>query len=371
MNFHYVAAEHLCRYHKYILQVFLRGFLFLIPLNSINTTNSLPPPPSSLHPIPSPPLPRLGASLFKMDYDQGLRIACFYGMILEVESLLWMEADASTVLLNTRDRGSAFHASVNPAVRDGINELLAESSDECGGSGGGGDGTGGGNGVAAAVAREAAAALSAAQACVSPSGTLASDSSGWTSSGDSSIVVPGYQSSAGSSTESDVGGGGGGDLPGDTRVSRPREDRASCDRFGRQSFGLAYYEAGADDDEDLDDMEAFVVPSLLSLENDLIRERDNTGGGNSSYADGSTVSSAASVMRRWGARVLGAASTSNNNSSSRPAAEKENTAAVAAVAVLQKVPPGPGVRERARAKFADVIKWASSPRARKGGVVAG
>ncbi|CAN0009880.1 unnamed protein product, partial [Scytosiphon promiscuus] len=71
-----------------------------------------------------------GASLFRMDYDQALRIACFYGMIIEVESLLWMEADPASVLFNHRDRGTAFHPSVNPAVRDGVNELLAESSEE-------------------------------------------------------------------------------------------------------------------------------------------------------------------------------------------------------------------------------------------------
>lgn len=285
-----------------------------------------------------------------MDYDQGLRIACFYGMVLEVESLLWMEANASAVRLNTRDRGSAFHARVNSAVRDGINELLAESSDECSsGSGTAGDGVATTT-AAATATREAAAAWSTGQMCASPSGTLASDSSGWTSSGDSSVAAGGYQSSAGSSTESEMS---------EARVNRPREDRASCDRFGRQSFGLAYYEAGDDDDEDLDGMEAFVVPSLLSLENDLIRERDNNGGHSSNYADGSTVSSAAATMRRWGARVLGATA-----SNGRSAAESQD------LAVLQKVPVGPGVRERARAKFVDVIKWASSPRGRRG-VMAG
>ncbi|CAM9573097.1 unnamed protein product, partial [Ectocarpus sp. 8 AP-2014] len=213
-----------------------------------------------------------GASLFRMDFDQALRIACFYGMILEVESLLWMEADASAVLFNHRDRGTAFHPTVNPAVRDGINELLSDSdsgADDNDNADGGSNrrSTGGGGGAAAAAAlraaREAAAAWGAGDAgCASPSKTMASSAStstGWTSGAESSSCRDGgggygggYQSSsAASDIDSSVGG------------------RGSV----RPSFGLGREDLPSESSEEEDDIgadedDAFVLPSMLTLEND-------------------------------------------------------------------------------------------------------
>lgn len=290
----------------------------------------------------------VGASLFRMDYDQALRIACFYGRVVEVESLLWMEADPSSVLFNHRDRGAVFHASVNSAIRDGINELLTESS-----NGGGG---GGGNGAATVAAREAATAWGGGDTgCLSHGGTtMGSASSGWTSAGDSSRV-------GGAS-----GGGGGGYQSSSAATSdrdccSPIDHRRGSSNGGgggrvRVSFGLAMDDAGEEhENDDIDDEDdAFIVPSMSSLENDLIREGDAVGNGSGCHGDASMPSAAAAVVRRWGLRMKSAA----------PGVKGGDRAESAPVVVVNKGAGLGGVKERARAKFAGVIRWASSPRAR-------
>ncbi|CAM9293926.1 unnamed protein product, partial [Laminaria digitata] len=207
-----------------------------------------------------------GASLFRMDYDQALRIACFYGMVVEVEKLLWMEAEPSSVAFNHRDRGSAFHNSVNPAVRDGVNALLNESN---GDSDSDGDGTDGSS-ARVALAKEAAAAWGAAAECMSPTGTLRSSTStgtGWTSGGESSS-----RGDAGSSVASEKEG----QQPagGDGHESCSARVRQALGFLGRDGEDERKEEEYGSEDDDENDTESFVLPSLVSLENDLIREGD-------------------------------------------------------------------------------------------------
>lgn len=322
-----------------------------------------------------------------MDYDQALRIACFYGMIIEVESLLWMEADPASVLFNHRDRGTAFHPSVNPAVRDGVNELLSESSEEEAAAAE--DGPDGrrrstvGEGAAAAAAlkaaREAAAAWEEAGGGESgnPNGSSAASTatSGWTSGGgDSSSCRDGggYQSS---SAASDDGGAGGG-------------------RRVRPSFGLGREDLPTEEEEDdvIDESDdAFILPSMLTLENDLIREdgsfyANNAGqgknnknsfvrSGSSSVAAAGAAASLASTgavaaMRRFGQRVREGvagpttAGTRGRADSSDSGGVEEDGGGGSGGGDCPVSPTHGLVRakEKARAKLAGVIKWAQSPR---------
>lgn len=322
-----------------------------------------------------------------MDFDQALRIACFYGMILEVESLLWMEADASAVLFNHRDRGTAFHPTVNPAVRDGINELLSDGDNGVDDDDNGADGssnrrsTGGGGAAAAAAlraAREAAAAWGAGEpGCASPSKTMASSAStstGWTSGAESSCCRDGggdghgggYQSSSvASDIDSSVGG-----------------------RNVRPSFGLGREdlpgESEEEDDIGTDEDDAFVLPSMLTLENDLIREGSFyasaggkgggcIGGGRNSTdgaaaADASLASTGAvAAMRRFGQRVkegvVGpAAAAAGTGVSDGDDGNGGGDSGGGSSSVSPSHGGGGSLKDKARAKLAGVVKWAQSPR---------
>lgn len=291
-----------------------------------------------------------------MDYDQALRIACFYGMIVEVESLLWMEAEPSSVLYNHRDRGTAFHSSVNPAVRDGINRLLAESS------------TAGADGDESAIraAKEAAAAWGGAgamQGCESPCGTTttaSSASSGWTT--DSSRAGGGtYQSSSVGSEEENSS----------TLLFCPYDDDGAR---ARGAYGLAKEEEGdeaddrdiiGEDDEDDDEDDAFLIPSMFSLENDLVREADSRR--NSLHAEAAasmmSMTGTAAAMRRWGQRVRGGATGNAGDPMARRAAVADKRGSSPTLNAGMGLE---GVKERARAKIIGVMKWASSPRSRGG-----
>ncbi len=306
-----------------------------------------------------------------MDYDQALRIACFYGKIIEVESLLWMEADPSSVLFNHRDRGTAFHPSVNPAVRDGINDLLSDSS---GAGAGVADAdsrrsTGGGAAAAAALkaAREAAAAWGGDGDGGSPAknpASSASTSTGWESSS-CSLVSDGNESA-----ESGGGGGGGGDA-----------------RRVRPSFGLGREDLGGEDDEDDigSDDDAFVMPSMLTLENDLIRAGSyfgngdgagngksnkkssaNLNGGNKGAAADTSLASTGAVaaMRRFGQRVREGVtgSSSSRGSDGSASTSTSNTSGGGRSSSASVSPTSGNLKDKARARFAGVMKWAQSPR---------
>eukprot|EP00752_Nemacystus_decipiens_P012789 g11325.t2 len=315
------------------------------------------------------------ASLFRMDFDQALRIACFYGKIIEVESLLWMEADASSVLFNHRDRGTAFHPTVNPAVRDGINDLLSDSSgvDAAHADQDSRRSTGGGAAAAAALkaAREAAAAWGGeGGGCASPTKTMASSAStstGWTSGGESSSFrgVGDQGSSVASDCGGDEGGGGGGGggVEGATRRVRP-------------SFGLGREDLAAEDEEDDigSEDDAFVMPSMLTLENDLIRQGSFCANGNGNSGNGTDAplasTGAVAALRRFGQRVRdgvtgsagwrGSSSSDTSGSSSGSSSNKDGSRGSSA-----SVSPSNGngnLKDKARAKFAGVMKWAQSPR---------
>ena len=291
-----------------------------------------------------------------MDYDQALRIACFYGTVVEVESLLFMEAAASSVAFNQRDRGSTFNASVDSAVRDGINALLNESSD-CDASG---SDT---SRKSVALAKEAAVAWGAA-------GTLRSSTStgtGWTSGGKSSSKGGdgGFQSS---SVESDRGDDG--------RQQQPARDfHESCGVRVRQVLGFArdgenVKEAGCKSEDD--DTESFILPSLVSIENDLIREGDAGIFG----VETSVPTRAAVAVRRWGQRVTGGGG--GGGGGGRAWAKKESAQRVAggggggrawarkeSAAAMNKRAGLGVVKVSARATFAGVVKWATSPKGRR------
>lgn len=319
-----------------------------------------------------------------MDFDQALRIACFYGKILEVESLLWMEADASSVLFNHRDRGTAFHPTVNPAVRDGINDLLSDSSgvDAAAADEDSRRSTGGGAAAAAALkaAREAAAAWGGdgghvGGGCASPTKTMgssASTSTGWASGGDSSSCRDiGDQDS---SVASDSGGAG----DGATKRVRP-------------SFGLGREDVAAEDEEDDDigsEDDAFVMPSMLTLENDLIRQGSYYANGNGSSGNNNNTNSnnnadaplastgAVAALRRFGQRVRDGVTASTGSRGSSSSSSDGSTSISGGGSSSSRttrsdggssgsVSPSNGsgnLKDKARAKFAGVIKWAQSPR---------
>lgn len=288
-----------------------------------------------------------------MDYDQALRIACFYGMVVDVEKLLWMEAEPSSVAFNHRDRGSAFHTSVNSAVRDGVNALLNESSAGAI-DGNGADGTS----STVALAKEAAAAWEAAAACASPTGTLRSSTStgtGWTSGGESSSRGGdggGYQSSSVASEREDGRRAGGGD------------GHENCSARVRQALGFLGRDRederkeDYDSNDDDDDTESFILPSLVSLENDLIRE----GHAGIFGVETSVSTRAAAAVRKWGQRVTGGGGggrMAGGGSGGRGWDRKESAANVSKGAGLGVV------KDRAKATFAGVIKWATSPKGRR------
>lgn len=322
-----------------------------------------------------------------MDFDQALRIACFYGKILEVESLLWMEADVSSVLYNHRDRGTAFHPTVNLAVRDGINDLLSDSSgvDAAAADDDSRRSTGGGAAAAAALkaAREAATAWGGGEGggCASPTRTMASSAStstGWTSSGEESSSCSGVASERDDDSSSGGGGGGGG-----ARRVRP-------------SFGLGREDLAAEGEEDDigSEDDAFVMPTMLTLENDLIREGsyhtngtvgDNHNNNSRSSAEAPLESTGRlAALRRFGQRVRvgvtgsagtrGSASSSDasgstsggssgSTSNSTVTAGKDGRSSDSVSPRNSPVSPINGnLKDKARAKFAGVIKWAQSPR---------
>eukprot|EP00903_Cladosiphon_okamuranus_P005697 g5658.t1 len=316
-----------------------------------------------------------GASLFRMDFDQALRIACFYGKIIEVESLLWMEADSSSVLFNHRDRGTAFHPTVNPAVRDGINDLLSDSSgvDAAHADEDSRRSTGGGAAAAAALkaAREAAAAWGGDEGhvggeCASPTKTMASSAStstGWASGGDSSSFsmsrdIGDQDSSVAGDSDSGRGGGCGGD------------EGEGAPRRVRPSFGLGREDLASEDEEDDigSEDDAFVMPSMLTLENDLIRQGSfyangagDKGNNNGNNADAPLASTGAvAALRRFGQRVregvTGSAVSRGSSEASGSTSSGGNSGSVS-----QSNGNG-NLKDKARAKFAGVIKWAQSPR---------
>lgn len=322
-----------------------------------------------------------GASLFRMDFDQALRIACFYGMIIEVESLLWMEADVSSVLFNHRDRGTAFHPTVNPAVRDGINDLLSDSSgvDAAAADPDSRRSTGGGAAAAAALkaAREAAAAWG-------EEGDVGRNSLGGKTAASSASTSTGWASGADSSSCRD-GGSSGSNMDGSSG--------SNGDRRVRPSFGLGREDLAAEDDEDgiSSDDDAFVMPTMLTLENDLIREgsyhvsgmitngngnvnNSNQGAGNNTHiADGGSLASTGAVaaMRRFGQRVrqgvTGSAGARSPDSNGGGSGGSGNSGSSDNEGDSRPGPVSPGiglgrVKDRARAKFAGVIKWAQSPK---------
>ena len=323
-----------------------------------------------------------------MDFDQALRIACFYGKIIEVESLLWMEADASSVLFNHRDRGTAFHPTVNPAVRDGINDLLSDSSgvDAAHADEDSRRSTGGGAAAAAALkaAREAAAAwggdagLAGGGGCASPTKTMASSAStstGWASSGGESSSYRDVGDQGSSAASDSGGGGGGGGIDGATRRVRP-------------SFGLGREDLAAEDEEDDigSEDDAFVMPSMLTLENDLIRQGQGSfcangpGAGAGSGNNGSSTDAplaatgAVAALRRFGQRVRdgvtgsggsrGSSDTSSSSSSSSSggSSKKGESGGGGSSGSVSPSNGNGNLKEKARAKLAGVMKWAQSPR---------
>lgn len=322
-----------------------------------------------------------------MDFDQALRIGCFYGKIIEVESLLWMEADASSVLFNHRDRGTAFHPTVNPAVRDGINDLLSDSSgvDAAHADEDSRRSTGGGAAAAAALkaAREAAAAWGGdgghvGGGCASPTKTMASSAStstGWASGGESSSCrdVCDQDSSVASDSGGGGGGVGGGGGEGATRRVRP-------------SFGLGREDLAAEDEDDDigSDDDAFVMPSMLTLENDLIRQGsfyangavgNGNSGNNGNGADAPLASTGAvAALRRFGQRVregvtgsTGPRGSSDISGSTSGGGGGSSSKRDGGDCRSGSVSPSTGngnLKDKARAKFAGVIKWAQSPRGR-------
>lgn len=183
-----------------------------------------------------------GANLFRMDYDQALRIACFYGLTVAVESLMWMEADPNSISRNLNDRGATFHRSVKPDVRNAINKLLAEDNSED-------EPTEGDT-----VSTKAGAGFQGRLIDTPPPGcaTNSTASSAWTSD----------------------------------------ENRSS-------------YSGHTDDDgmvgqdDDIGDDDAFVVPSMCAL--DRVLERRKSGGGTERYGGGA----AGVVVKRWGQRFRG------------------------------------------------------------------
>lgn len=192
-----------------------------------------------------------GANLFRMDYDQALRIACFYGLTVAVESLLWMEADPNSIPRNLSDRGATFHYSVKPDVRNAIYQLLAENKSEENGD---------------TVATKAGAGFQGRLTETPPPGcaTDSTASSTWTSDENEASVDGGYHSSYSGHAEDD-----------DAMM------------------------VGQDDD--IGDDDAFVVPSMCAL--DRVLERRKSGGGTERY--GGTGAVAGVVVKRWGQRFRG------------------------------------------------------------------
>ncbi|CAM9359411.1 unnamed protein product [Choristocarpus tenellus] len=67
-----------------------------------------------------------GSVIFRMDYNNALRVACYYGMLKEAESLLWMEADPRCLGLTLRVRGREFHTGLEVEMRLKMRTLLSE-----------------------------------------------------------------------------------------------------------------------------------------------------------------------------------------------------------------------------------------------------
>lgn len=294
-----------------------------------------------------------------MDYDQALRIACFYGMVQEVESLLWMEAEPDAIALNKRDRGTEFHLNVSPIIRDGIKELVSEAMKEREGTSNGSPREGGGVSESRAViaAKEAAAAWGGC-ACASPTGTLdQSETSSFTSADTSTASRDCWSAESGDGDNSST-------MTAGEMLDKPqRIDRCGLDETADGRRGCTYGKADLkdslcnDDNDDDDDEDAFVVPVLSSLENDLLRE---------GVTEEAPVGAAA-VMKRWGQRVRGVTLAATTSPTTRAAA------AAGGGEGSPKRPgagAGLGVKDRARATFAGVMKWATSP-PRRTRVVAG
>lgn len=297
-----------------------------------------------------------------MDYDQALRIACFFGMVVEVESLLWMEADPNSVLQNHHDRGNLFHPSVNSAVREGVNQLLAENSTEENV----GDRRSVDGATELAAVREISAALRGGKAgSMSLGGATRSVSSGWTSDSDfseddfqtNSVVASSVTNTRGRLSiclpEADD------NTPTPHRggfYARIRQSigLARNNRILRQSFSLASDEI-SDNDQDSEENfgggdDAFVIPSMFSFENDLIQviEANGNGTGESS----TTPTGATAALKRWGQRVRGRKTAGGR---------KDNGAVPNSGAGI-----GGAVKEKAVARMVDAVKW-MSPRGNRGG----
>lgn len=177
-----------------------------------------------------------------MDYDQALRIACFYGLTVTVESLMWMEADPKSISRNLSDRGTTFHSSVKPDARNAIYKLLAETNSDDEPI----------NGVT--VSTKAGAGFQGRLIETPPPGcaTDSTASSAWTSDEN------------------------------DSSFSRHTDDDGMVGQ-----------------DDDIGDDDAFVVPSMVAL--DRVLERRKSGGGTERYGGSGT----GVVVKRWGHRLRG------------------------------------------------------------------
>lgn len=300
-----------------------------------------------------------------MDYDQALRIACFYGMVQAVESLLWMEADPQVVCLNKKDRGTEFHIRVCQTVRDGIRVLVAEALQE--------DGYGGSSPssvedddrakvvtAAKAAARawlledettgkdlsETSSSTSAETASTSTTATAVARQ--WSvNSGSMSSDSDGRGKSSGGARARARGCGSGVSSSGSSSDSSSVDNSMDYEGHSSRSGNSATNSNPESDEED----DVFVLPALDSLDQELNICRTPPR---------SPVDVSAAEKWRWTERGRESVRTKANNSrpdghghlpkSSSPKANRGNPTTLGAV------------KDRARATLAGVMKWATSPR---------